>query len=274
MPASWTLDDIDWNAFDPDRVDPRLVRIAKAAALVEFNGSTYTKYLHNVFAGDPDFQEKATQWGVEEVRHGEALAKWAHMADSSFDFQHAFKRFTDGYAVPVDVEASVRGSCAGELIARCIVETGTSTFYTALSKACDEPVLKQISRNIAADEFRHYRLFYDTMRPYLEKENVGRLARLKVGVGRFTEVADDELSYAFYAANVDESVPYDRKACADAYFAQVYPYMDREILRRGSSMILKAVGVKPNGWINRVVTNGVYWFVDKRARATQQQEAA
>ena len=56
---------------------------------------------------------------------------------------------------------SSRGSRCGELVARCIVETGTSSYDTALMDAVEEPVLKEICRNIAADELRHYKLFYD-----------------------------------------------------------------------------------------------------------------
>ena len=42
--AHWTLDDIDWTAFRPDRVDPELLRVAKATALVEHNGADYAIY--------------------------------------------------------------------------------------------------------------------------------------------------------------------------------------------------------------------------------------
>ena len=56
--------------------------------------------------------------------------------------------------------ASRRGSRAGELVARCVVEIGTSAYYTALREAAQEPVLQEICRHIAADELRHYRLFY------------------------------------------------------------------------------------------------------------------
>jgi len=142
--SHWTLDDVPWQAFDPAKVDPETVRIVKAAGLVEFNGHEYVRYLCNVFNDDPAFQKEAENWGVEEVQHGAALGRWAALADPSFDFPAAFQRFIDGYKLQTDVTASVRGSRAGELIARCIVETGTSSYYTALAEATDEPVLKDI----------------------------------------------------------------------------------------------------------------------------------
>ena len=49
------------------------------------------------------------------------------------------------------------------MIARCVVESGTSSYYSAIRDATDEPVLKEIAGRIAADEYRHYKLFYDTL---------------------------------------------------------------------------------------------------------------
>ena len=75
--GGWTLDDIPWDRFDPSRVDPELVRIVKAASLVEHNGAAYAHHLCRIFADDPEFQGTARRWGEEEVQHGRALARWA-----------------------------------------------------------------------------------------------------------------------------------------------------------------------------------------------------
>src|SRR6185312_3936868 len=110
------------------------------------------------------------------------------------DYASAFARYKAGYSLPLDAEASIRGSRTGELIARCMVETGTTSYYTALAEATQEPVLHQICRHIAADEFRHFKLFYDHMRRYLGRENIGLLRRLRIAAGRITESEDDELA--------------------------------------------------------------------------------
>ena len=67
-------------------------------------------------------------------------------------------------------------------MARCIVETGTSSYYTALAEAAREPVLKELCRRIATDEFRHYKLFYDTLKFYLDTDGIGRLQTLRIGL--------------------------------------------------------------------------------------------
>src|SRR5580698_8373330 len=182
--GSWTLDDIRWQLFDAARVDPEIVRLVKAASLVEANGTAYAHHLCRLFADDAAFQAIARRWGEEEVQHGAALARWAALADPGFDFAAAFARFQAGFRIDFDSARSRRGSRAGEMIARCIVETGTSSYYTALRDAAAEPVLREICRRIAADELRHYRLFYKNLGVCLLRERLGRWARLKIALSR------------------------------------------------------------------------------------------
>src|SRR6516164_1095139 len=197
----WTLDDIPWDRFDRSRADPDVVAIVKAASLVEYNGAAYARHLCRVFHDDRDFQRTALRWGDEEIQHGRALARWAALADPSYDFAAAFDRFRAGYRVDFDSALSRRGSRSGEMIARCMVEVGTSSYYSALRDGVQEPVLKEICRNIAADEIRHYKLFYRNLNRCLERDRIGFFQRLRLAVGRIAEAEDDELAYAYYAAN-------------------------------------------------------------------------
>ncbi len=266
MSAHWTLEDIDWGAFDPTKVDPELLKLIKAASLVEHNGAEYTRYLCDVFDGDEAFQAAARQWGIEEVQHGEALAKWAVLADPAFDFDAAFKRFTDGYQPFEEGQVtSKRGSRTGELIARCIVETGTSSYYTALAENTEEPVLKTICRKIAADEFRHYKLFYDHMRRYQVKERLGRFGRLRVALSRLGETEDDELAYAYYAANDWNAGAYDREATAKIHVRSAFRRYRRGHVMRAASMMLKAAGLPSNGWLAKTAGALGWRFMQRRA---------
>jgi hypothetical protein len=198
--TTW-VDQIPWDRFEADKVDPEQLKTVKAAALVEFNAHDYATYLTNVFPDDEDFKKAAWEWAAEEVLHGIALGRWAKLADPSFDFEAAIKRFREGFSLPLDAKESVRGSRSGELVARCIVEVGTSSFYTAFGQAMAEPVFRKICTRIAADEFRHYKLFYTHLKRYLERDRIGRFGRLKIAIGRIAESEDDELAYAFYAGN-------------------------------------------------------------------------
>ncbi len=261
----WTLEQIPWTRFDPTKVDPEIVKLVKAAALVEFNGGDYATYLNRVFADDPEFRMVADEWADEEIQHGQALARWAALADPSFDFDTAFKRFTEGFSIDLDVERSVRGSRAGELVARCIVETGTSSYYSALMEAADEPVLKQVCKNIAADELRHYKLFYSYLRRYLEREGLTGWRRVKVALARLGESEDDELAYAYFAAN-HPNEEYDRKRFNRAYARRAYGVYRRHHVERGIAMALKASGLAPTGRLNRWLTALACRFLQVRVR--------
>ena len=54
------------------------------------------QYLSNVFRDDPDFRQAADNWATEEVQHGDALGKWAMLADPSWDYAAAFERYRNG----------------------------------------------------------------------------------------------------------------------------------------------------------------------------------
>ncbi len=272
--AQWTLNDIPWHAFDAGKVRPDLAAIIKAACMVEYNGADYARYLNEVFAGDDEFAQVARQWGEEEVQHGAALRKWAELADPSFDFDRCFKDFTTGYKLPQNVKASVRGSRTGELIARCVVETGTSSYYTAIGESTDEPVLKAICAKIAADEFRHYKLFYTYLKQYLEKENIGRLKRLTVALGRITESEDDELSYAFFAAHNDGRLTYDRKVYGSRYMACAYALYRPRHIERMTGMVFKAVGIKPSDMVGRAVSALAWRLMQWRLRKLEPYRQA
>ncbi len=262
----WTLDDIHWDRFDRAKVDADVLRIVKAAALVEHNGGDYAIYLENVFAGDAEFQQAARDWAVEEVQHGKALARWATLADPAWDFEAAFKRFTDGFKLPLSATTSVRGTRTGELISRCIVETGTSSYYTALADAADEPVLKQICRKIAADELRHYKLFYTHMTRYQEAENLGFWGRLRAGIGRILESEDDELACAYWAAN-DTASGYVRRPNSRAYARRAYAVYRPHHIERGIAMVMKAIGLSPQGRLHAWLSRFAGWLMRTRVAA-------
>ncbi len=262
----WTLDDIDWARFDRSKVDPDIVRILKASAMVEHNGHAYAVYLENVFADDPEFRAAARDWSQEEVQHGKALRRWAELADPTWNFDASFKLFTETFKLPLDVTTSVRGTRTGELVARCIVETGTSSYYTALADTNDEPVLQQVCRKLAADELRHYKLFYKHMQRYQDAERLGFWGRLRTGLGRILESEDDELACAYWAANESDR-PYVRKPYSRAYARRAYAVYRPQHVERGIAMAMKAVGLSPQGRLHTALSRFAGWLMRTRVAA-------
>lgn len=264
--GKWTLDDIPWHRFDASKVDPDLVAVAKTASLVERNAADYATYLRSVFADDEAFTEAATTWAEEETQHGQALGRWARLADPDFDFEDAMRRFVAGYQLPLTATTSVRGSRSGELIARCVVESGTSSFYSAVRDRTEEPVIKAICNRIAGDEFRHYKLFYGYLQRYLKSEQLSRLHCLRVASGRFLEVDDDELSFAYHCANRPESEPYDRVRANVFYTGLVARCYRRGHVERATAMMLKACGLNADGWFGRATRSIAWMHVQRHQR--------
>jgi len=267
--AGWTLDDIDWSKFDASKVDPEILCAVKAAALVEFNAADYVTYLTRVYsAGRPEAIADIERWGIEEVQHGRALGRWAELADPAFKLDDAFARFRAGYRPEhFDTgEGSVRGSRRGEMIARCVVESGTSSFYSAIRDATEEPVLREIAAHIAADEFRHYKLFYDILTTETEAE-LPLWRKIYVAVTRMNESEDDELSYAYYCGNVRaekvEAIPYSRRKYALAYRKKTLALYRRHHVDKMVRMVAKPTGLNPTGRISSIAGAALWRFFSR-----------
>lgn len=269
----WRLDEVRWTAFDRSKVEPSMVAAIKSAALVELNAPDYVAYLKRVFLGaDASTLSAIEQWGCEESQHGLALGRWAEMADPSFSLDEAFARFQAGYRAPHFAElgnTSVRGSRRGEMIARCVVESGTSSYYTAIRDATDEPLLKEIAGRIAADEYRHYKLFFETLKAQNEPD-LPFWRKASVALGRMLESDDDELSYAYYCANVSaadtERQPYRRSTYARAQAKTTMKIYRRHHIQRLIQMVAKAVGIKPHGCLAHAAATVAWRLLRARAR--------
>ncbi|GBQ97834.1 hypothetical protein AA23498_3011 [Acetobacter nitrogenifigens DSM 23921 = NBRC 105050] len=270
----WRIDQMDWDSFQPSRVDPDIIAVVKAASVVERNGVDYAVYLNGVFSDDADFQKAADNWAVEEVQHGDALGRWAMLADPTWNYPEAFERYRSKFSIDLNATSSVRGSRTGELIARCMVETGTSSFYSALADATDEPLLKAICKQIAADEYRHFKLFYDHMQRYLKRERLGAWTRARIALGRVTESEDDELASAYHTTNEPESMSYDRKRCIAAYMSRAMGVYRRKHLDRVTGMIFKTIGFRPHGRLHSLACSLTYALVRMRQKSFARAASA
>jgi len=269
----WTMDDIHWSLFDPAKVEPALLSAIKAAALVEYNAPDYVTYLKRVFAGSgPDIFAAIEQWGREEAQHGRALGRWAEIADPSFKLEEAFARFRKGYTPAhfTEGDGSVRGSRRGEMIARCVVESGTSSYYSAMRDASEEPLLREIAGRIAADEYRHYKLFYDTLHKQ-DEPDMPFWRKIWVAVTRVRESDDDELAYAYYCANVpaeqEAAKPYDRALYSRLAARTGMTIYRRQHIQRLVQMVAKVVGANPHGWLANM-GGALLWRMMQRKAAS------
>jgi rubrerythrin len=197
--ASWSTEDIPYDALAHDEVrdDKRLFYIVASASFIEITSELYAHNLIDYFRHDSEVVDwLGTVWQKEEVQHGDALRRYVETAWPDFDWQAAYRDFLAEYTplCTVDQLASTR---ALEMVARCVVETGTASFYRMLSEQSREPVLKQLAARISADEVRHYKHFYRYFLRYQAGERPGRAAVLRTLWSRAAEVEAADAFHAF-----------------------------------------------------------------------------
>jgi hypothetical protein len=98
----------------------------------------------------------------------------------------------------------------------------------------------------------------------LERERVGFCTRLRVAAGRIAESEDDELAYAYYAANETER-PYNRRHFRRAYARRAYGLCREHHVAHGMALIFNAVGLRPYGLLVRAGTRIAWHVVRYRA---------
>ena len=255
--GGWTLENINWKAFQKDKVDINLLKIVRAASMVEYRSSDYVLYLKQIFNDDKNFIKLIEKWGSEEKLHGTALAKWLSLADPSFNFKKSYDEFYKNYSIDISASQSLRGSRAGELLSRCVVEIGTSSFYSAISDNSHEPVLREICLLIARDEFAHYSLFRRGMKVYQQNDKINLKERVVIALGRVFEATDDELASAFYFGN-QLNGPYSRKKASNEYAYYALRLYKENHINKGIKMLFKALGFSSRGLIEGFVTKLVF----------------
>lgn len=177
MVSRWTLQDVPLAAVDTTRVKARedLFYVVAAASFIESGADLYTANLVAFFDDDAEVGGwLRDRWQVEELGHGRVLRDYVRHVWPEFDWQRAFDEFMADYARLCTV-GNLESNRSRELAARCVVETGTATFYRALAAQADEPVLCGIVSRISAQEVDHYKHFYAYFRAYRERESSGRL---------------------------------------------------------------------------------------------------
>ncbi len=197
----WHVDDIPYDRVEAGRVagDTDLFHHLAGASFVEIASDIYTGSLCQYYADDEAIATWLRQeWEPQELQHGEALRRYVTAVWPEFDWGAAYTRFRQDYA-PLCAPELLGPTRAQELLARCVVETGTATFYTMLHAATDEPVLRQITSHIRTDEVGHYGHFFQHFKRYRNDEGLGRLRILRTSLGRVAEFDSEDIWYAFRA---------------------------------------------------------------------------
>jgi hypothetical protein len=195
----WRWQDIDFGGIEHARVhhDELLFYLLTSASFIEIAADLYTRNLIEHYDNDPLAAEwLARSWEREEIQHGYALREYVRHVWPAFDWDGAYRQFFAEYASVCTLDELEPGK-AREMAARCVVEMGTSTFYSMLASYTEEPVLKEIVIHIKKDEVTHYKNFYQLYSAYNSAEKLGKIAIIKTLFKRFAEAQSEDALIAF-----------------------------------------------------------------------------
>lgn len=196
---SWRLEDIPFDAIDTASVrdDEFLFLMLASASFVEILAETYSGNLIEHYQGNTEVTDWLQDfWQKEETQHGRALKAYVQTVWPEFDWEGTHQAFRIEYSSLCTVE-NLEPQRALELVARCVVETGTSTFYRALHDYAREPVLRQLIDNLKTDEVSHYAHFRRYFNAYNAIERHGVFAVIATIWRRVREVRGEDAYIAF-----------------------------------------------------------------------------
>jgi len=194
----WRIEDIDLKRIDRQKAasNEHLLLLLCACSFIESGTDLYTSNLSTYFRDDPEIAAWLNnEWEPEEMQHGRALKTYINHVWPEFDWDTAFKNFFAEYSLTCSYEQFEKKR-ALEMVARCVIETGTATLYRAINECSDEPVLKEITDHIRTDEVRHYKHFFRFFKKWNKIEGNGRLAVLGALVRRVVELKSEDSEIA------------------------------------------------------------------------------
>src|SRR5579863_6050085 len=190
----WSLDSINWRAIRHDAVgEPdALFYLVAAASFMESTTDRYTRNLIDQFSDDSEITDWLEQhWLPEEAQHGLALRRYVEFAWPDFAWDRVYAAFLDEFSAYCSVDG-LEPTRTREMASRCIVEMGTASYYTTLSRLGCDPVLTTIAHCIAEDEIRHYKHFYRYYCKYQQISPEGRLGVFRALLNRLRMIDGDD----------------------------------------------------------------------------------
>lgn len=248
----WSIQEIAYDSIDVARVreNRTLFYLVASASFVESGSDLYAGNLAQYYADRPETAHwLIAHWEREELQHGQALRRYVETVWPEFDWERGYARFFDEYSVTCSVD-QFEPTQALEMVARCVVEMGTATFYRAIAQAAaeaNEPVLRDLASRISADEVRHYKHFLRFFDECNAHEGVGRARVLKALASRLREIKNEDSMIAL--RNVlrierhQEDVPEaDVRALNSSVSALVRSYLPLDM---AAKMLLKPLRLRP-----------------------------
>ncbi len=224
----WDYRKIEYDAIDKERIAPNdfLFKVVAIASFIEITSDLYERNLVEFYAGDEAIVGwLESTWEPEEIQHGKALRRYVETVWPEFDWQSAYAGFREEYGALCTLD-EFQPTRAKEMLARMVVETGTSTLYRAMhayAESIDEPILAEIAHNIHKDEVYHYEQFDKGFEKYNREEKLSRAEITKVIYARLKMANDEDIAIAHKYIAPDEDFEAFRLKTRE-FAKKFYPY--------------------------------------------------
>lgn len=243
----WRVEDIAYGEIDRSLIQPReeLFYLLASASFIETGSDMYTRNLAAHCAAHPEVAAWLRgQWEHEELQHGRALELYVRAAWPGFDWQAAFDGFFAEYAGLCTLEA-LEPERALEMVARCVVETGTTTYYQTLRDLSPEPVLTGLLGRIRADEVGHFKHFLAYFRQLRADRPVSRARVAWVLYTRLQELRQSDSDVALRHVWAHRGVLFaDGAASFEAISQRIYRLVGSRLpAEQAVRMLLKPLGL-------------------------------
>jgi hypothetical protein len=129
-----------------------------------------------------------------------------------------------------------------ELAARCMVETGTASLYGSIHDYTDEPILKDLTARIRADEARHYQNFYRHFVLHSNAAGHSRWQVVRTLARRLTEIHSEDASCALRHVF---KVRYPERDLDSELFRAISRAARALVLKNVSRRMLVKMAIKP-----------------------------
>lgn len=196
--AHWRIEDIDFSAIDRSAIEQHedLFFLLMSASFIETGSDTYAANLAEHYVAWPEIAGWLKEhWEAEELQHGRALRAYVEAVWPDFPWQQAYDRFFAEYSQLCTME-ELYPDPRLEMVARCVVETGTTAYYHTLRELGDEPVLSQLLSHIRNDEVNHFKHFLKYFKELQEESPVGRMRIAGALYGRLKELRESDSEIA------------------------------------------------------------------------------
>ncbi len=227
--------------------DEPLLLLLTAASFVEATSDVYACNLRRFFAGDEEISTwLESHWEPEELRHGRLLRAYVGRCWPEFDWQRGYEHFLREYKPLARLER-LEASRGLEMIARCVVETGTAILYRAIHDYATDPTLKSITWSIHRDEVSHYKHFYKYFRRYQSIEANSRRRIMDVLARRTLQLRSEDADVGMrHAAAERYAQPKPDSALLRKVHAQVFSMLRKHYpLAMAHKMLLKPLALPP-----------------------------